>query len=267
MPEKKSNKFLGTVFHQPKDRQQQATAAMPKAKAGLVSTLNKYGYMTTYLDPFSKQFVDFSGNIANQRVLEIGAAYGIATLAALAKGAHVVANDLEQQHLAILKERVPEDQLPRLTLHPGAFPNHLHLPDNHFDGILVCRVIHFFDGDTVKQAVKKLLDWLKPGGKVFVVIETPYIKPLEAFIEKFEQRKAQGEPWPGLIVDMKELNREPAKNVPALLHPMDDDILKRVFSEAGFIIEKCHLFARPEFPQQFQLDGRESAGIVAAKPK
>jgi SAM-dependent methyltransferase len=266
MPNKKSNDYSGEAFHQPQDDYPRATAKMPTAKAGLVSTLNKYGYMTTYLDPFSQQFVEFASKHNTERFLEIGAAYGIATLAALARGAHVMANDLEQQHLAILQERVPKEQLPRLTLHPGAFPDGLTLPDNHFMGILVCRVIHFFDGKTVEHAVKKLLDWLKPGGKAFVVIETPYIKPLEPFIKKFEQRKAEGNPWPGLINDMKELNRDPAKNVPALLHPMDDDILKRVFGDAGFLIEKCHLFSRPEFPEQFQLDGRESAGIIAVKP-
>lgn len=66
-----------------------------------INTLNGMGAMTTNLDPFSEAFVEFSGS-CDFPVLEIGAAYGIATTAALSKGASVIANDLDQQHLEYL---------------------------------------------------------------------------------------------------------------------------------------------------------------------
>jgi hypothetical protein len=50
------------------------------------------------------------------------------------------------------------------------------------------------------------------------------------------------------------------------MHLLDPDVLRRLFSEAGFMIEECRTFARPEFPADIQLDGRESVGLIAVRP-
>jgi hypothetical protein len=50
------------------------------------------------------------------------------------------------------------------------------------------------------------------------------------------------------------------------MHFLDPEVLARVFTAAGFIIEKAATFARPEFPKDIQLDGRESVGLIAIKP-
>ena len=47
---------------------------------------------------------------------------------------------------------------------------------------------------------------------------------------------------------------------------LDAEILTRVFSGAGFIVEKAQTMARPDFMKIVQLDGRESVGMVARKP-
>ena len=57
-----------------------------KRQNTLIPTLNHYGYALSEPDLYSKKFVDFS-NDKNSPCLEIGAAYGFSTIAALKKGA------------------------------------------------------------------------------------------------------------------------------------------------------------------------------------
>src|SRR5690606_16142727 len=78
----------------------------PEIKENFIVTLNQMGYMFIKPEKFMQSFIDFSAEISDP-VLDIGAAYGIATLAALEKGACVVANDLDKRHLDILKSKVP----------------------------------------------------------------------------------------------------------------------------------------------------------------
>jgi hypothetical protein len=49
------------------------------------------------------------------------------------------------------------------------------------------------------------------------------------------------------------------------MHFLDPDVLSRVFTESGFRIDEATMFARPEFPEDIQLDGRESVGLIATK--
>jgi hypothetical protein len=49
------------------------------------------------------------------------------------------------------------------------------------------------------------------------------------------------------------------------MHLLDEPTLRRVFSKAGFVIERLEMFPRPDFAPDIQLDGRESIGLVARK--
>src|SRR5262245_32852905 len=120
---------------------------MPEAKAGLIPTLNQMGWMTVGLDAFSQAFVDFAPT-APGPVLDIGAAYGVASIAALNKGARVIANDLDPRHLEILRDNAPSAYARNLSLRPGAFPDELDFEEDSLGGILACRILHFFDGPT-----------------------------------------------------------------------------------------------------------------------
>ncbi len=101
---------------------------MPEAEEnGFIPTLNQMGYMTSTLDSFSKEFVDYASSNHSQKSLEIGAAYGVATLEALKRGAQMIANDLEEKHLQILRERSPESLRKNLSLHPGRVPEEVTL--------------------------------------------------------------------------------------------------------------------------------------------
>lgn len=234
--------------------------------SGFIVTLNKMGYMTSSLDPYSTKIVGFS-SVAPGPFLDIGAAYGVASLAALEKGSKVIANDLDSRHLEILQERAPEKYKRNLTLVTGSFPDEINFSSNSLGSILICRVLHFFDGPTIIKGIKKTYDWLSPGGKLAIVTETPYLGNFRNFIPIYERRVSEGCEWPGFIDDVMAIAPDRGKNLPSQIHFLDPIILSRIVKQCGFIVESADFFSRPEFPRDLQLDGRESVGIIAIKKK
>ena len=236
---------------------------------GFIKTLNQMGFMTSSLDPYSQAFVQYAAqncsSPSSAPVLEIGAAYGVATLGALEKGAKIIANDLDPRHLEILSKRAEGIHNSSLVLAAGNFPETLDFPPESIGAVLICRVIHFFDGLTIEKAADKLFHWLIPGGKIFVVGETPYLKNCQAFVPIYESRKQAGDLWPGYVEDMKTIASGRAESLPQAFHFLDPDILIRIFINVGFAIEKCGMFARPDFPADLKWDGRESVGLIAKK--
>ena len=242
-----------------------ASPAMPEPEEnGLIKTLNNMGTMTPSPDIFSRAFIEFSPK-APGRSLDIGAAYGVATLPALKNGASVIANDIDDRHLKILCNRVPIELRARLELAAGEFPDNLDFAAGSLGAILICRVMHFFDGPRIERAAAKVMNWLAPGGKVFVVGETPYIGTAKAFYPTYESRKKAGNPWPGVVENVAAHDPKRAGSLPSLFHLLDDQVLRRVFTTAGFNIERLELFARPDYPADIRLDGRESVGLIAVK--
>ena len=65
------------------------------------------GFTTTPCDPVSQRFIKHAANAAQTggKVLEIGAAFGAATLEAIAKGATVFCNDIDPENLAVVRKR------------------------------------------------------------------------------------------------------------------------------------------------------------------
>jgi ubiquinone/menaquinone biosynthesis C-methylase UbiE len=238
---------------------------MPEPDAnGLFRTLNSMGTMTPAPDIFSRAFIEFAPK-APGRCLDIGAAYGVATLPALNLGASVIANDIDERHLNILSSRVPPEHRSRLELAPGDFPDKLSFPSNSLGAVLICRVMHFFDGPSIERAAAKVFDWLAPGGKVFVIAETPFIGTARAFFSTYEARRAAGDPWPGVVENVAAHDPKRSASLPSLFHLLDDHVLTRVFTAAGFAIERTEYFSRPDYPADIRLDGRESIGMIAAK--
>lgn len=236
----------------------------PAAIDGFIKTLNQTGFQTVAPDPFSQAFIDHSKNCQNP-VLEIGAAYGVAALPALKNGATVIANDLSEEHLDILFGKTSPDEQKRLTLLPGRFPEDIHLKENFLDAVLACRVFHFFTGDQLRAGIRKIFSWLKPGGKFFLVGETPYVKTITHLIPVYEQRLQDGEEWPGFFDDVQIKDSDLGKAIQKHFHAFDPQVLRREFESAGFEIEKIETFARPDFPEWVQLDGRESLGVIGVK--
>ena len=72
---------------------------------------------------------------------------------------------------------------------PGELPDELiGLPEKFFDAILICRVLHFFTGAKIEESLALLSKLLAPGGKIYIVCETPYLKNWQRFIPEFNKR-------------------------------------------------------------------------------
>ncbi len=240
---------------------------LPSACAdGRIPTLNKMGWVLPHLDPYSKAFVKEAATLQDP-VLEIGAAYGFAVIEALKKGATVVANDWEVRHLNILEARVEDAYKPRLTLKAGRYPQEVFFPDHYFGAILAARLFVFFKGEDLEAAIEDMYRILKPGGKVFIVADSPYLKTWLRFRPIYEQRKTQGEPFPGFIEEPALYNPERAAQLPPYLHFLDREVLVRVLNQAGFVIKKVEYLNREDYPADVRLDGRECIAVVAIKPK
>lgn len=235
----------------------------PEAEGNFVPTLNQMGYMVEELDPYSQAFVDFSEK--HHPVLEIGASYGVAAHAALKKGAIVYANDLDSRHLDILYDHTPKNLRSKLHLVPGDLLKDLHFEKETFSAILCSRVLHFFNGEGVRLSLLKFFEWLKPKGKVFVVCETPYMKPYYTFVPLFEERRKRGDLWPGFIEDPTKYNKKRLQQIPPILNWMHPEVLERELKLASFEVERVGFIARPYFPEDTQGDGRESTGIIGVK--
>ena len=115
--------------------------------------------------------------------------------------------------------------------------------------------------------LQKLKSWLKPGGKLFITAETPYLSNWIKFIPVFEQKKRDGCPHPGLIENpLRYESTGLIKNLPEYKHKFDVDTLSKVLCDAGFDIEKASFIDRKvTFPERILLDGRESVGAVACR--
>jgi SAM-dependent methyltransferase len=229
---------------------------------GLIPTLNNTGFMTEAMDPYSEEFAAYAGTIGNE-ALDIGCAYGIATLAALAQGARVCAADIEPKHLEVLEGRVSEAQRSRLRTRTARMPD-VDFPPGSFGAILAARVLHFLTGPEIETVVAKMHRWLVPGGKVFLVADSPYVGPWYTAAAQYEERKRRGDPWPGFLENYAQFLPKTADRAkhPKIINPLDPDILRRVVSETGFIVEKAAFLAGGA-PRHTP---RSHAGVVGRKP-
>lgn len=238
------------------------------------------GFTTTPCDPFSKKFIEYASDIAKNggKVLEIGAAFGAATLEALAKGVTVFCNDIDANNLAVVRSRYLRKtkiqhfsltgDVNKLVLVPGSFPEELsELPKNYFDAILICRVLHFFKGEKIEKSLKQLSACLKPGGKLFVVCETPFLMNWKKFIPEYKKRVSDGLKWPGEIknpADYESSGR--VASLPTFVHWITKEILERSLNKSQLDIEHLsYINRRDQFPSDLLLDGRESVGAIAIK--
>lgn len=234
-------------------------------KTGFYPTLNRMGGMSPDLDEFSSAFAAFAAT-APGPALDVGAAYGVATIAALEAGGSVIANDMEPGHLEILGQRVPDALRERLVLQAGAFPDGLDFEDGELGACLLARMLHFLDGEGIDRGLAKVYRWLAPGGKVFGVAVTPYLAKLQPYRPTYEARVAAGERWPGQNIDVAAHDPDAADGLPAFMHFLDVDPLRRALEGAGFEVERVTHYSRQAYVKDMALDGRELVGFIARKP-
>jgi len=256
----------------------------PREITGLFTkTYNPFGgFTTTPCDPVSQQFIQNAATVASSggKVLEIGAAFGAATLAAIAKGATVFCNDIDAHNLAVVRKRYLETQQSRidslsgddhkLILVPGALPDELaSLPENFFDAILICRVLHFFSGAQIEKSLALLSNLLTPGGKLYIVCETPFLKNWQRFLPEFKHRSERGIEWPGEIHNPAEFESSGrSASLPKFVHWITQEVLERSLLRAGLVIAHLGYINRAgQFPEDLLLPeyGQESVGAIGVR--
>jgi len=230
-------------------------------------TVNRMGWSSDTLNELSEEFVRFAAG-CSAPVLDIGAAYGVASLAALETGAAVVANDLSAHHLDELRARTPMKLRRRLKTVQGCFPDALMFADESFDAIHCSQVLHFLGANDIVAGLHCVFRWLRPGGKLFVLAATPYQATHRSFVPVFLDRKARGDLWPGLIDDLRRHNHHWSAGLnPPWLHVFDDEVLSSGVRRAGFVVESARMFSRTGLPDFCRLDGRENLAVIASKPR
>ena len=182
---------------------------MPKPmKDGRIQTMNRKGGAIPTSNSLIKDFVEFCQG-EGKVVMHIDATYGHHTMRALSENLkEYVATEDNLDHLSLLAIRarnlLDANTLKPLKLFHGKFPDdYSHFPDDHFDAILLNRVIHFYGPDQVKRTMKEVYRILKPGGEVFVVAITPYVKRYESFIPLYKQRKLLRHAYPGHLRNLR----------------------------------------------------------------
>ncbi|CAN5376107.1 hypothetical protein BH09VER1_BH09VER1_06390 [soil metagenome] len=231
---------------------------------GLIPTDNAMGVMTEELSPAARGFVDLAAT-ATRPLLEIGAAYGNATLPALKAGATVIANDLSASELGTLAGLVPEDCRKRLVTVPARFPEELRLGEGSLSGVLAGQVLHFFTGEQVELAFQAVHRWLEPGGKFFVLVMTPSLSYYSKLRWAYEERAAKGERWPGIFDPRPVASPDWKDRLPALVNLFEKDVARRCAEEAGFEVEMLEYFCFSKFPEKHRTDGREYLTMTARK--
>ncbi len=230
----------------------------------LLKTKNAMGVMMAELSPPAEEFVKLAKK-AQKPLMDVGATYGIATLPALAAGAKVIACDLEQQHLDILRQSTPLADRDRLTTLKAAFPDQIQLADNSLAGILISNVLHFLDGPTLERGMQKCYQWLMPGGKLFVVTGTINLSFYKLLKPMLEKNLANGKPWPGYFDISQAKPDEWQDLLPDHIHLLDQGMLTKLATAAGFTIEQCYYFCYDSLPEQHRTNGEEFLAMIAIK--
>lgn len=265
------------------DPQSMTSIAVPPKKELMGVFTKTYnplgGFTTSPCDLISQRFIEHAAISAASggKVLEIGAAFGAATLEALSKGATVFCNDISPENLAVVQTRYLEmksqiaDSLPeehnKLVLVPGELPDELHgLPENFFDAILICRVLHFLTGNKIDESLALMAKLLTKNGKIYIVCETPFLKNWQRFIPEFKSRVEKNTEWPGEIsnpADYESSGR--AIVLPRFVHWITKEVLQRSLLRAGFAVEHVEYINRAgQFPDDLILPEfkKESVGAI-----
>ena len=239
----------------------------PVENGMMIPTLDNQGWIWLYKDEITNAYIDYAARTKGL-MLEVGAGYGHIVLEVLITGARVIADDISQGQLQIIQHRVEESGLSGLEVINAAFPEKLDLPENAIDGILISRVFHFFTGSMIRESLRKVRRWLRPGGKVFIVTDSVYRAIFKGLIPQYEKNVSDGVEWPGWVDDVRKLvpkGRLDPETQPLAMNLIDPTIIRRELVSAGFRVEVSSFFNYPAEPDYARLDGREIVGAIGVK--
>lgn len=242
-------------------------------------TKNERGYMHP-LSSLTQRFVEFSAS-ACLPVMDMGCAYGNTVIAALEKGANtVIACDMAKEHLAVLQQSVAgTPYASRLVTKQGVFPGDVYFDKASLAAIHTSHMLPYLTGTEVEQGLAQFFHWLAPGGRLFIVCYSRFIRELmnDVFQQEYACRLEKKMQWPGYLEnfddyswlpeDPLEFATEPS-SFPTALHVYDIPVLQSALIAQGFEIEWADYLdgkTNGAVPETWY-DGREYLGIIAVKP-
>ena len=260
-------------------RAQEHKLKLPKPeKDGRYQTLNKRGAAI----PKSNSFIDqFAKDIAKgqKKVLQIDATFGHQTEKSVSEDQlEYIVTDSSVDHLAIMASRlrhlVSEKSYKNLRFFLGSFPkDYAQFKENTFDAVLLNRVIHFYSPQQMTTTLKEVFRILKPGGKVYIIAVTPYVRRFESFIPLYKQRVLLKHSYPGHLKNLK-IFANPEVTTPKQMSNLfqgefmfyDAEVLYKSLTRNHFVVLRCNEFPITINSPTWKLDGRELVGAIAKKP-
>lgn len=236
-------------------------------------TANKMGFDVLDHSKFKTNWLldEFYAFVKDQKrtILDVGCGYGTLSLNVLLGENIVIVNDISRDHLIEVRRRAISSKLPlsHLYLNNKSFPHDLELSSSGLDVVMLHRVLHFLSPQEIEEGLKKIHQWLKPGGKVFVVVMAPQHKGFSKwFLPLYNEKWNSGDKWPGVNLPVSKALPDQAYNLPEYLHVMDERPLLYVFEKYGFEVEKADFIdMKPFGKKEEQRDGHEAVGVIAVK--
>jgi SAM-dependent methyltransferase len=221
-------------------------AVIQRHLEGTQSEIPAYGLpterMSPALDPLSLKFAIYLRNCKFDG-LDVGCGEGIATIAALARGGHVMAIDPDPGVLHQLLARVPSEQYRRLKVREASLPE-LDFKFGHFSAVHANRVLHFLPPDALQRTFRKFFRWLYPEGKLFVSVLNPRGNFWRGLRADYSRRTMFGERWPGYIEELAAAMPE-WRGAETAVHLLDESVLTRELDASGFVVEEVTSYTLP----------------------
>lgn len=231
-----------------------------KLKRQFADTDSMMGYIVVddnYLIQSYKDYVLKLLTIGRPTILDIGTGLGDNSIELVREGAILTANDLSLKQLARLRAKLAPKFWGNLFINNVPFPEKMEQPENYFDAILLSHVAHYLSGPQIRNGMKKIHRWLKPGGKLFFQALTPYSNPYHwrAFVA--DKNLKVGMEWPGWFTkfgkEAKALHGPehkygPNRLMPNFGHPIHPKIIERELKNAGYEIDVINYGILPTKP-------------------
>lgn len=239
-----------------------ATIPEPKVSESKKSYVmdNKFGFDVLEADP-NWVMESFLKNIkSGDVILDVGSGYGALTRQALNRNAIVISNDLSQNALLYNLKHINKEQVASLYLNTQDIRK-ISLPNNSLDAIMFHRVLHFFSGPDIDKILSKSYQWLKPNGKIYIVMMS---KDHIAFRDKIKYDNTKKWPGDNLVIVKKHLPAQ-VSALPETLHVTSVETLTKNLNNQGFDIEKCDYISLKKVGTEKNRDGKEAVGIIGTR--
>ena len=232
---------------------------------GMLKTVNKMGITTLEKAPPTEDFIDYAYH-CTKPIIDVGCGYGISTLGALNTGAQVIALDLAEEHLQILKKNVPTQFTKNLTTIRGCFPNDFNFAPNSISAVHASMILHFLTGEDIMEGLRKIHQCLEPGGRLFIGNMSPHLGLFDKSLSaEYDTRVAQGEQWPGYINQIQYAKGNWKNQLPEFAHFFKLDTAVSFVTKSGFEVEKAYYYTLDNIPDEYKTNGKEYVGISAIK--